>query len=218
MEPKTLKILTPLQKEVLKGLFEVDDICRHFYLTGGTALSAFHLFHRYSDDLDLFTHSIELESIERVMEDQFRKMGLTFAKEKGSPTFRRYKVGDELQVDVVRDIDYRVGAPLLIDGIMIDTKKNIAVNKVTAMLGRLEPKDYVDLYFLLKDGEFDIFELITLGQNKDGGLEPFLWTKIIADAETFSVLPRMIVPCNLADLKKFYQKLREKVVSSLKPD
>lgn len=29
-----------------------------FYLTGGTALSRFYLDHRYSDDLDFFTHEV----------------------------------------------------------------------------------------------------------------------------------------------------------------
>jgi predicted nucleotidyltransferase component of viral defense system len=43
------KILTPLQEAVLHALFSLTDA---FYLTGGTALSAYYLEHRLSIDLD----------------------------------------------------------------------------------------------------------------------------------------------------------------------
>src|SRR3990167_9469892 len=47
-------ILTPYQVEILK-LFFATDFSRTFFLTGGTALSAFYLAHRDSKDLDLFS-------------------------------------------------------------------------------------------------------------------------------------------------------------------
>ena len=46
--------LTPLQASVLESFFAATD-GQQFYLTGGTALAAFHLHHRASVDLDLFT-------------------------------------------------------------------------------------------------------------------------------------------------------------------
>jgi Nucleotidyl transferase AbiEii toxin, Type IV TA system len=49
-------ILTPLQNSFLAEFFH---LAQDFYLTGGTALSAFYLRHRYSVDLDLFTHDDE---------------------------------------------------------------------------------------------------------------------------------------------------------------
>lgn len=45
-------VLTPLQNKFLGEFFELTS---DFWLTGGTALSAFYLHHRYSEDLDLFT-------------------------------------------------------------------------------------------------------------------------------------------------------------------
>lgn len=45
-------VLTPAQKIALE-LFAASDAVRPlFYLTGGTALAAFYLQHRYSDGLD----------------------------------------------------------------------------------------------------------------------------------------------------------------------
>ena len=52
MELSKNKILSELQKNVIRELFNISD---NFYLTGGTALSAFYLYHRYSVDLDFFT-------------------------------------------------------------------------------------------------------------------------------------------------------------------
>ena len=46
--------LTAGQRAFLDHLLE-SELVEHFYLTGGTALSAFHLHHRRSDDLDLFS-------------------------------------------------------------------------------------------------------------------------------------------------------------------
>lgn len=46
--------LTPLQKPFLRRFFQLE-VGRSFFLTGGTALAAFYLHHRLSEDLDLFT-------------------------------------------------------------------------------------------------------------------------------------------------------------------
>lgn len=211
-----MNILTDLQERVLKILFGLDDIRRHFYLTGGTALAAYYLKHRRSDDLDLFTHSIEVNFIERIVEDELRGANLKVAAERKSPTFRRYIVEDSLQLDLVRDVDFRVGTPLLIDQIMVDSEKNIAVNKLLAIYGRLDPKDYVDFFFLLRSENYDINELMALGRLKDAGLEAFQWAKVIADVDSISVLPRMLVPCDTKELVSFFHRLRDEILDGLK--
>lgn len=47
-------MLTPLQAAFLDRFF-ATEIGPLFFLTGGTALAAFHLHHRVSVDIDLFT-------------------------------------------------------------------------------------------------------------------------------------------------------------------
>ena len=49
-----MEILTPFQQRLLKAVGQ-SPIASHFYLTGGTALAAFLLRHRLSEDLDFFT-------------------------------------------------------------------------------------------------------------------------------------------------------------------
>lgn len=211
-----MEILTPLQHKVLKIFFDVPELNRHFHLTGGTALSAFYLQHRLSIDLDFFTHSIEIHNVEKLIEGSFKSKGLHIEKERSSPTYRRYRIDNELQVDVVRDTDFRVGAPQWINNVMVDDPKNIAVNKVITIYGRLEPKDYVDLYFLKPYLNYDIMELFKLAEMKDGGMDPFQWTKIIADVDTFTVLPDMVKPLTIKGLQKFFHKLHDEILDALK--
>jgi hypothetical protein len=47
--------LSALQKDFLNAFFTRED---RFFLTGGAALAGFHLGHRETDDLDLFTQEI----------------------------------------------------------------------------------------------------------------------------------------------------------------
>jgi predicted nucleotidyltransferase component of viral defense system len=49
------KILSQEQKKTLELFSKEDYLVKNFYLTGGTALSAFYLFHRISEDLDFFS-------------------------------------------------------------------------------------------------------------------------------------------------------------------
>lgn len=213
-----MAILTPLQIDVLETLFAMDRFRQHFYLTGGTALAEYYLQHRHSEDLDFFTHTLTIENIDAEVEAAFTQHNLTWKKIRSSPTFRRYLVTGELQIDIVRDIDFRVGAPELHGHFMIDTPKNIAVNKITAMYGRLEPKDYIDLYFLLDRYDFDFFDLFELGKNKDAGLEFFQWAKIIADVDTFRVLPRMIKTVKIETLQKSFHQLRKTIYQHLEQE
>jgi len=50
----TNEVLTPLQAAFLERFF-ASQVGQRFFLTGGTALAAFYLHHRRSEDLDLFT-------------------------------------------------------------------------------------------------------------------------------------------------------------------
>lgn len=212
-----MEILTPLQQKVLTAFFSVAELKKQFYVTGGTALSAFYLQHRLSDDLDFFTHGMKIHTIERLIEDAFKCAGLRAVKLAGSPSFRRYLIADELQVDVVEDVDFRIGTPELRGDFMVDNPKNIAVNKVTAIYGRLDPKDYVDLYFLKPYLNFNILELLDRARAKDAGIENFQWAKIIGDVDTFTVLPNLIRPVTLPELKKFFHVLRDEITDALKP-
>ena len=215
MDQPRPEILTPLQRAVLDVLFAEEVFARSFYLTGGTALAAFYLFHRYSDDLDLFTNDQPLDVIWPTVQQLLPTVGL--AVESRTPQFIRLHHPEGLRVDLVRDVPFRAGVPVRQGAWLIDTLDNITINKVTAIQGRLDVKDYVDLYLLLKDDPRRILTWLAQAERKDGSIEPFLWSRVIGDVETFRVLPRMIAPLQLEELVAFYRALRRLILTSLKP-
>jgi len=215
MDPARPEILTPLQRKVLDAVFAEEAFAQSFYLTGGTALAAFYLFHRYSDDLDLFTHDQPLELVWPTLQRLLPALGLTV--ESRTPQFVRLRHPEGLRVDVVHEVPFRVGVPMRQGTWLIDTLDNITLNKVAAIQGRLDVKDYVDLYLLLKDDPPRILTWLAQAKQKDGSIEPFLWSRLIGDVETFRVLPRMIAPLQLPELVAFYRRLRRLILASLKP-
>ncbi|MBI4341709.1 MAG: nucleotidyl transferase AbiEii/AbiGii toxin family protein [Candidatus Omnitrophica bacterium] len=215
MDASRPEILTPLQRTVLEAVFAEEALAPSFYLTGGTALAAYYLFHRYSDDLDLFTNDQSLEVVWPTLQRLLPVLGLTV--ESRTPQFIRLRHPEGLRVDVVRDVPFRVGVPVRQGTWLVDTLDNIALNKVAAIQGRLDVKDYVDLYLLLKDHPQRILTWLAQAKQKDASIEPFLWSRLIGDVETFRVLPRMIVPLQISELVTFYRNLRRLILASLKP-
>ena len=209
-------VLTPLQQSVLTELFGDPWLHDHFYLTGGTALAAYYLRHRRSDDLDLFTHDDVLNGIDGLLRSYLVRTGWRVEQTGKAPRFLRYRLNDELQLDFVVDVPFRVGSPQRIDAVMVDSLKNIAVNKVCAILGRLDPKDYVDLFFILRDQELDILELLDLAGHKDAGMDRFIWASLVGTAE-LGILPSMIRPVSLAELAQFYRALRDQILDAIRP-
>ncbi|MGH7488388.1 MAG: nucleotidyl transferase AbiEii/AbiGii toxin family protein, partial [bacterium] len=97
-----MPVLTELQNDVLRRFFAAR---RDFFLTGGAALAGFHLHHRKTHDLDLFTTADVLDDGERTLEEVARELGVEFETVTRSSTFRRFilKSSEEgLVVDLVR--------------------------------------------------------------------------------------------------------------------
>jgi predicted nucleotidyltransferase component of viral defense system len=138
--------LYELQDRVLSAVFSVE---KEFYLTGGTCLSRFYQEKRYSDDLDFFAQnsprfSFAIKNIRKSFEQEF-----SFVEEVAAKQFVRLRVEDLLQVDFVNDIPARYKEVVVTkDGFLIDNVENILSNKLTAVIGRDNPKDVFDIYLI----------------------------------------------------------------------
>jgi hypothetical protein len=165
--------LTPLQREVLRAFFERE---KGFHLTGGAALAGFHLSHRQTDDLDLFTP--DPSAFERgrfVLADVASAVGASLEIRQDAPGFLRAAVlrGDEgVVVDLVRDVSPQTATNRLDrEGIRVDSPEEILANKLTAIVGRAEERDLVDVYCLERAG-FRIEDALAVALAKDGGCTP----------------------------------------------
>lgn len=155
-----------LQDEVLSVLFSVE---REFYLTGGTCLSRFYKEKRYSDDLDFFAQnsprfSFSIKNIKNALQKRF---SLTVEVE--TKNFARYRIENMLQIDFVNDISARYGDVIVTEkGFIIDTIENILSNKLTAVLGRDNPKDVFDIYLICTFYSFSWKDIIASAHGKAG--------------------------------------------------
>lgn len=213
-------ILTPLQQAFLERFFAYD-VGQRFWLTGGTALAAFYLYHRLSDDLDLFTVDDEaFGRLETELGRLARELACDVATTMSTPAFRQVVLtadqGAKLKIDLVRDIDVQFGPPRQADGMIVDSLLNIAVNKVTAILGRADVKDLIDLYFLLAAG-YDLEELFRLARERDAGFTPFFFATMLRQIHRVKDLPVMLKPIELTDLVSFYDALADRLLARHRP-
>lgn len=165
--------LTAIQRELLEAFFGHE---RGFWLTGGAALAGFHLRHRATSDLDLFTLDPDafergIHLVPRLAADAH--MQLEIVQE--APGFRRYAltgrdggvVIDLVQEAVVQAIPDKEDH----EGIRVDPAAEILANKLTALVGRAEERDLVDVMFLERAGH-RVEEALTHALAKDGGCTP----------------------------------------------
>jgi hypothetical protein len=213
-------ILTPLQRDFLRAFF-ARPVSQAFFLTGGTAIAEFYLRHRYSEDLDLFTLDCNaLPNLENDLTGIAQEIGCTWSPGVKAtdfrPIFLRRGTEPQLKIDFVRDPGPQFGECRIFDTVIVDSELNIAVNKITALFGRAAPKDFVDLYFLLKKG-YDLDELMRLAREKDLGFSEFYFAGMLRESRHITTLPRMIEPLTVEELRAFFETIARRVILRLKP-
>jgi len=129
--------------DLLKRIQSLESF-KHMRLAGGTSL-ALQYGHRKSIDLDLFG-KLEIDSAE--LTAMLKTVGEVQII-KDSKRIHTYTING-IKTDVV-EYDYPwIDEPLIYDGIILASEKDIAAMKLNAVSGRGTKKDFIDVYFLLK--------------------------------------------------------------------
>lgn len=214
-------ILTPRQKKLLE-FFAHSKLAKQYYLTGGTALAAFHLKHRLSEDLDFFAKTAApLETVEEFCLDATAKLGLK------TPTLTRLydrrififpTETEGLKIEFTEYPYNQLNPMATIGGVNVDSLRDIAANKIMAIFDRFEPKDYVDLAILLEN--FPLKKMIGDAQRKFGvRIEPISFGAKLILVEKLPVMPKMLIPLTKNQVIKRIageaEKLRDQVLESL---
>lgn len=76
-----------------------------------------------------------------------------------------------LKVDFVNDIAFRSGSPVEYDGIRIDTLSNILTNKISALTGRDELKDIVDVREICRRSRFNWARVLEASSEKEASVD-----------------------------------------------
>jgi predicted nucleotidyltransferase component of viral defense system len=176
--------LDEAQRIVLRRL-ACSDLAEHFTLTGGTALGAFHLHHRRSQDLDLFSErDVPLSSIDAFLKTVPELEIASFQRRYDRKMFTATVAGQPLKIEFTKfPFEHVCGRQEVEPGLWVDAPSEILVNKLLAMTDRCEPKDYVDVYFLLRtEGGPGLLEALVLAERKFGiaGLRYSLQSRFLA--------------------------------------
>lgn len=162
------KYLYIFQDEIIKIVGDNSNI---FYLTGGTCLSRAYFHHRYSDDLDFFTNSNlnfekEYQNIKNIAKKKYK-----YIEEISTLGYKKISISNDKQtlvLDFVNDINSHFGE-LVKDKELgkIDNVRNILSNKISALIGRTEAKDVIDLWIICKNYFFSFDEILQETENKE---------------------------------------------------
>lgn len=205
-------ILTPAQKAVI-ALVAQEQNLTHFYLTGGTALAEYYLQHRTSDDLDFFT----LEKPDQLFLHTFAQriqenLGAQHARYERlydrNQFFFNFRNG-ELKVEFTQYPFPQLDRPTKKNGMPVDSIRDIAANKLVTLLDRFDPKDFVDLYFLLQTTDLKLIHKDA--EKKFGmGIDNVFLGGELAKVRRIKTLPRMLKPLTIEKLKiLFMNKAKE---------
>ena len=207
--------LYPLQREVF-AYIQSD----RFYLSGGTCLCHFYYQHRYSEDLDFFFdgYHFPVEEFEIIFRDIMNRLSNKF-KIEISLNDKYFKRGFIYRNDVILKLEFiyenfkNAGERIKTENIVIDSKENIATNKLTAVVDRKTIKDFVDLYYLLQD--IDFMEIVKWAEYKIIPLdyEGILLTFTDQNLEGTVLLQREL---DLSDFNSFLNNLVNRMLDHAK--
>ncbi len=208
-------VLSKEQEIVLGEITKINFFRENFYFTGGTALSAYYLQHRFSEDLDFFSaQKFDNQIILTLIQELGKKLGFKIQSNFNEVVYifnLTFKKGTKLKVDFgyypyKKIADERV----IFEDFKLDSLRDIATNKLLTISQRTDIKDFVDLYFLLNEFTFwDLLEGLRFKFNIK--IEPFILAGDFLKIEGLETLPKMIKPLKLAELKVFFREYAKKL-------
>lgn len=210
------KLLTPVQKAFLYE-FTKSELRDVFRLTGGTALSAFYLEHRLSEDLDFFSsENVPLTVIENFLKSIGSIKDIAFSKQFDRNIFNlKNKEGKFLKVEFTNYQLKNIEDCAVIDHLRIDSFLDITVNKLCAIADRSDAKDYVDVYCALKNSNLSLKELMDLAEKKCEikGIRHVLKSRLLQIPEGTNKLPLM-VDLTETEIKALFEKLIRDIITT----
>jgi hypothetical protein len=187
-----------------------------FELAGGTALAAAYLGHRRSEDLDLFTGEREIGPALEAFRDALRREGLAVNAEPHhvGRTFARLLVGRRpVKVELGCDSPFHIRpSSRTLEGMPVRSLEDLAADKVLALFGRAEARDFVDVYWLLRT-HFDWSELLSLAQRKDPGFREEWFVRALRQVDRVGPgCAELLVPLDFGDLRSEFVRAATRLI------
>jgi hypothetical protein len=184
---------------------------------GGAALAAIHLHHRVSEDLAFFAmrqvEPVELAPLARALKTSSVAAEVEVVGPRTSLVLRR-RSSYFGRVDFAFYPFDPVGKRTTWRRLIVESVEDMTVNKVQAILTRNQPRDFVDLYFLLREGPLrnlvGLLDLVRakfeVGPHHLGLAQRLLLVREVRE------LPRMIRRVTAADMVAFFEECARELV------
>ena len=186
----------PTTLELLKTLMSQEEL-KDLRLVGGTSL-ALQYGHRQSIDLDFFGKP---QSSQEEMIEMAQRMGDLRILNRTNSILQMVLNG--VKVDVVDYGCYEwIDTPIVEEGLVLASPKDIAALKVNAIEGRGTKKDFIDIFELLK--HHSLSEILDFYSKKYPNYSLFralLSLTYFEDAET-QAMPTMLISDTWDDIKR----------------
>lgn len=215
------KILTVEQKQFLELVSNEKTLRERFYFTGGTPLAAFYLHHRLSEDIDLFSETeIDIATIQAFIKKIQKPLHLTDVEYNtflGLHSFQLYfSDANILKVDFNYYPFPRIEKDAMYKNIVVDSILDIAVNKVQTIATKARARDFIDIYFIIKEKGYNFHELLKNARNKfDWHTDPLQFGSRLLQAVEAKDFPRMIKPINHKEWQNFFVEEAKKLKSEI---
>jgi len=156
-----LEILDNDRRAIFKKLSNFKD---RGYLAGGTAL-ALQINHRKSYDFDIFLGKPISRFFVRDVKNIFGEIKIVSQSGDQLSIFTK----ENIKIDFVYYWYKRIDALINTTSIGLAGILDIVADKAATIGRRAVWRDYIDIYFILKLGIFDLSKIISLGKEKFGG-------------------------------------------------
>ena len=161
-------MLTPLQLRVCRIVADLPE-AGMVALAGGGALIVHGIIDRATTDLDFFSPDVvDVRVFAEAARSAIMSEGLHVDTARSSPDFVRLEVNDgtdEMSIDV--GISTRAFTPVPTSQGRVLAAEDLAGDKMLALFGRAEPRDFLDVHALT--ARFDLSEFYELAADKDPG-------------------------------------------------
>ncbi len=153
-----LELLDKKRQEIFYQLKNFSSIG---YLAGGTAL-ALQLGHRYSEDFDIFISKPINNHLKLLIKKIFHSVNFTFI----SSDQINLIVNNQIKITFLWYYFPTIKKLIKTDSISLASVEDIAADKAMTIGRRAVWRDYIDLFFLIKEEKFSLKKIISLAKKK----------------------------------------------------
>lgn len=210
-------MLTDLQQRVARLFLSLVEAQR-FALAGGAALVVRGDVERRTEDLDFFAPAAEDV---RLAADAFRlaldEEGLHNRVIRSGPAFARLVVEADDGQSVLVDLgyDHRMRAAERLDIGPVLSLEELAADKLLALFGRAEARDFVDVHALAQ--RLSVDAMLGLAQEKDAGFDVYVLATMLDSLDRHQRDEFDVGDDEFERLRRFYRELRASLIERSVP-